>query len=86
MSCLETIELQTIPIVVCQGPIHQHASWPSKPILGHGKRLQVFQNTHVSKGNLGVETVTCFFCQHVGCQFKHYPFVDDRLRLLLRDC
>jgi hypothetical protein len=55
---------------------------PSKLILGHGKGLQVLQNTLVSKGNLGVEIVTCFFWQHVGCQFKHCLFVGDRLTTL----
>ncbi len=30
-------------------------------------------------------TLTCAYCQQVGHEFKNYPFVDDKLKCLLRE-
>jgi hypothetical protein len=39
----------------------------------------------VSRGNQGVGTMTYSYCYQMGHLFNHYPFVDDRLRQLLKE-
>ncbi len=29
--------------------------------------------------------LTCAYCQHVGHEFKNFPFVDDKLKQLMRE-
>jgi hypothetical protein len=36
-------------------------------------------------GNQGAGTMTCSYCHQMGHLFNRYPFVDDRLRHLLRE-
>jgi hypothetical protein len=36
-------------------------------------------------GNSNNENITYSYCQHVGHLFVHCPFVDDKLRQLLKD-
>jgi hypothetical protein len=54
-------------------------------ILGHNERLRVPHHRLVSRGNQGVRIITYSYCQQVGHLFNHCPFVDDRLKQLLRE-
>ncbi len=85
MPCLESIKPWVVPIVIWQRPIYQHTTWPTKLIFHQREKLHVYQSTLVLKGNFGVEAKICSYCQHVGDEHKHCPFVDDKLRQLLKD-
>ncbi len=54
-------------------------------MFGQGERSQVPPHRPISRGNQGAGTITYTYCQHVGQMLNHGPFVDDRLRQLLRE-
>jgi hypothetical protein len=54
-------------------------------VFGQGERSQVPPHRPISRGNQGAGTITYTYCQHVGQMLNHGPFVDDRLRQLLRE-
>jgi hypothetical protein len=58
---------------------------PTKLIFNEGEKPQVPHSTSVSRGNQGVGIATCSYCQQMGHRFSYCPFVDDRLRQLLRE-
>jgi hypothetical protein len=46
--------------------------------------LQVPHHIPILKGNQGVGIITCSYCYQKGHMFSCCPFVDDKLRHLLR--
>jgi hypothetical protein len=56
-----------------------------KLVLGHGERSQIPHHKLVLGGNQGIGIVTCSYYQHVGHLCNRYPFVNDRLKQLLRE-
>ncbi len=51
-----------------------------RSIPNQGEKSQVPHHGLVLRGNQGVRTITCTYCQQVGDTFNHCPFVDDILR------
>jgi hypothetical protein len=49
-------------------------------VFGPSERSQVPHHRLVSRGNQGVRTMTCSYCDQMGHMFNHCPFVDNRLR------
>ncbi len=56
-----------------------------RSIPGPGERLQVPHHRLVSRENQGAGTMTCSYYHQMGHMFNCRPFVDDRLRQLLRE-
>jgi hypothetical protein len=54
-------------------------------IPGPSERSQIPHHRLVLGGNQGVGTVTCSYCHQMGHLFNCCPFVDDRLKQLLRE-
>ncbi len=56
-----------------------------KSIPSLGERLQIPHHRLVSGRNQGVGTMTCSYCHQMGHLFNCCPFINDRLRQLLRE-
>jgi hypothetical protein len=54
-------------------------------VPSQGERLKILYNTLYSRENMGIETITYFYCQQKIHQFNHCAFVNDRLRQLLKN-
>ncbi len=50
-----------------------------------GERTQVSHHKQVLGRKYGARTMTCSYCYQMGHIFNCCPFVDDRLRQLLRE-
>jgi len=57
----------------------------NKILLGLGERSQVPHHILVSRGNQGDGIMTCSYCYQMGHLFNRCPFVDDKLRRLLKE-
>jgi hypothetical protein len=58
------------------GTIYQQGIWPIKLVFGQHEKSQVPHHVLVLRGNEGVGTRTCSYCQQVGRLFNCCPFVD----------
>ncbi len=59
--------------------------YPTRLAHGPGERTQVPPHKLVWGGNQGAKTVTCSYCYQMGHLINHFPFVDERLRQLLKE-
>jgi hypothetical protein len=66
-------------------PFHQIV-WLNVLVMGSVKQPLFQQSIPVTTTQPIVEaTLTCAYCQHVGHEFKNFPFVDDKLNRLMRE-
>jgi hypothetical protein len=82
---LEPIEPRATPMVIRQETTYQKNTWPIKSIPSQGERSQVPHHRLVSARNQSIGIITYSYCQQVGHMFNHCPFVDDRLKQLLKE-
>jgi len=81
---VEPVKPKATPTVVRQGVIYPQGTQPTRLIVGPGERSQVPHHGPVLTRNQGVRIVTCSYCYQKGHMFSCCPFVDDKLRQLLK--
>ncbi len=84
MPHVELVEPKATPTVVRQGVIYPQGTQLVKLVVGPSERSQVPHHRPILRGNQGVGIVTCSYCYQKGHMFSCCPFVDDKLRQLLR--
>jgi len=81
---VEPVKPKATPTVVRQGVIYPQGTQPARLVVGPGEGSQVPHHIPVLRGNQGVGIITCSYCYQKGHIFSCCPFVDDKLRQLLR--
>jgi hypothetical protein len=82
---IELVEVVVAPIVIQQTqPLHQTA-WFNVHVMGIIEQPFVQQSIPITTTHPIIEVaLTYAYCQHVGHEFKDCPFVDDKLKRLIR--
>jgi hypothetical protein len=82
---VEPVEVVTAPIDVQQTqPLHQIV-WPNILVMGTIEQPLVQRSIWVTTMQSTIEVaLTCAYCQQVGHEFKNCPFVDDKLKRLMK--
>ncbi len=66
-------------------PLHQIV-YSNVPVMGNVEWPLVQESILITTTQPIVEVVlTCAYCQHVGPEFKNFPFVDDKLKRLMKE-
>ncbi len=81
---IEPVEPKVTSTVVRQGVIYPQGTQRARLVVGPSERSQVPHHRPVLRGNQGVEIITCSYCYQKGHMFSRCPFVDDKLKQLLR--
>jgi hypothetical protein len=81
---VKPVEPKATPTIVWQGVIYPQGTQLARLVVGPGERSQVPHHRPILRRNQGVGIVTCSYCYQKGHMFSCCPFVDDKLRQLLR--
>jgi hypothetical protein len=66
-------------------PLHQIV-WSNVPIMRTVERPLVQRSKLITTTQPTIEAeLTCAYCQQVGHEFKNCPFMDDKLKRLMRE-
>jgi hypothetical protein len=80
------VDAITIDIVVRQTQLVIQGVWPSIHVMGIIEQPLVQRNILVTTPQPTIEiALTYAYYQHVGHEFKNCPFVDDKLKQLMRE-
>jgi hypothetical protein len=79
------VEVVVALVAIQQTPLHQIV-WSNVPVMGIIERPLVQQSIPVRTTQPTIEVaLTCAYCQQVEDEFKNCPFVDDKLKILMRE-
>ena len=84
----QLVELVEIVMALLLFDKHNHFIkffWPNVLVVGTIEQPLVHQGILVTTTGPIVEvTLICAYCEQVGHEFKNFPFVDDKLKKLMR--